>query len=631
MSNNSRIKTFSSLPTPKEVISNYDLSDKSFVIESRKTIENILSGKDNRLLIVVGPCSIHNYDLAIEYAKNLSKLQMQNIFIVMRVYFEKPRTCLGWKGFIYDPYLDESNKISEGIIAARKLLIEITKLNVPIGLEFLDTITPQYLADLVSWGAIGARTTESQIHRQLASGLSMPIGFKNLTDGNVDKAIEGMKSASYPHAFLGIDNEGKTSLIETLGNPFSHIILRGGDTGTNYNEDFLIELNKKNISTKYIIDCSHGNSEKDFRRQVLVAIYIRRLHLLRNYNIGGIMLESNINEGNQKITSNLKYGVSVTDGCISWNDTKYLLELLDSIEIKEFNNLNNIREAISAHDELLFNKNYDYWPYITPIKKSFEVDRCINEITNGNIKENILLAFRLGLSERVAEIKLQTNPFEFLKKDSSTLECITNMDVEKHILQRASENLRESLMIKVMDLSKWIQVKYIEEMLQNIKIGYLFGLNTFSYEAVERLYGKHIICSNIDDIYRKLINKEIHYGLVPTYNIKIGIITNIPNNFKNLGNINIPIELSIWSNTKDTDEYDIFYVEPHVEKEVGNTKLKFKNKVLTSSSRQGILDVINSKVPAVTIASSKPNGMLYKLKDIHDPNNRTYFSLIANN
>jgi chorismate mutase len=252
-------------------------------------------------------------------------------------------------------------------------------------------------------------------------------------------------------------------------------------------------------------------------------------------------------------------------------------------------------------------------------------------ITNGNIKENILLAFRLGLSERVAEIKLQTNPFEFLKKDSSTLECITNMDVEKHILQRASENLRESLMIKVMDLSKWIQVKYIEEMLQNIKIGYLFGLNTFSYEAVERLYGKHIICSNIDDIYRKLINKEIHYGLVPTYNIKIGIITNIPNNFKNLGNINIPIELSIWSNTKDTDEYDIFYVEPHVEKEVGNTKLKFKNKVLTSSSRQGILDVINSKVPAVTIASSKPNGMLYKLKDIHDPNNRTYFSLIANN
>ena len=549
----------------------------------------------------------------------------------MRVYFEKPRTCLGWKGFIYDPYLDESNKISEGIIAARKLLIEITKMNVPIGLEFLDTITPQYLADLVSWGAIGARTTESQIHRQLASGLSMPIGFKNLTDGNVDKAIEGMKSASYPHAFLGIDNEGRTSLIETLGNPYSHIILRGGDNKTNYNEDYLIELNKKNLSRKFVIDCSHGNSEKDFKRQVLVAIYVRRLHLLRNYNIGGIMLESNINEGSQKITSDLKYGVSVTDGCISWNDTKYLLEILDNIEVKEFNNLNNIREAIRGHDELLFNKNYDYLPYIAPIKKSVEVDKCINEITGGNIKENILLSFRLGLSERVAEIKLETNPFDFLKKDSSTLECITNMDVEKHILQRASENSRESLMIKVMDLSKWIQVKYIEEMLQNIKIGYLFGLNTFSHEAVERFYGKHIICSNIDDIYKKLANKEIDYGLVPTYNIKIGIITDIPTSFKNVGTINIPIELSVWSNTKDTDEYETFYVEPHVEKEVGTTKLKFKNKVLTSSSRQGILDVINSKVPAVTIASSKPNGMLYKLSDIHDPNNRTYFSLIANN
>jgi 3-deoxy-7-phosphoheptulonate synthase len=631
MSNNSRIKSFSSLPTPNEVIGNYDLSDKSFIIESRKTIENILSGKDKRLLVVVGPCSIHNYDLAIEYAKNLSTLKMENIFVVMRVYFEKPRTCLGWKGFIYDPYLDESNKISEGIIAARKLLIEITKMNVPIGLEFLDTITPQYLADLVSWGAIGARTTESQIHRQLASGLSMPIGFKNLTDGNVDKAIEGMKSASYPHAFLGIDNEGKTSLIETLGNPYSHIILRGGDNKTNYNEDFLIELNKKNLSRKLVIDCSHGNSEKDFRRQVLVAIYVRRLHLLRDYNIGGIMLESNINEGNQKITNNLKYGVSVTDGCISWNDTKYLLEILDNIKIKEFNTLTNIREAISAHDELLYTKNYDYLPYIAPIKKSVEVDKCINDMTGGNIKENILLAFRLGLSERVAEIKLETNPFEFLKKDSSTLECITNMDVEKHILQRASETLRDSLMIKVMDLSKWIQVKYIEEMLQHIKIGYLFGLNTFSHEAVERFYGKHVICSNIDDIYKKLINKEIDYGLVPTYNIKIGIITDIPTSFKNVGTINIPIELSIWSNTKETDDYETFYVEPHVEKEVGTTKLKFKNKVLTSSSRQGILDVINSNVPAVTIASSKPNGMLYKLKDIHDPNNRTYFSLITNN
>lgn len=628
MFKNSRIKTFSSLPTPKEVLTSYDLEDKSFVVESRKTIENILSGKDKRLMVVVGPCSIHSYDQAIEYAKKLQTLKTKDLFIVMRVYFEKPRTCLGWKGFIYDPYLNETNQISEGIVLARKLLIEITKMKIPIGLEFLDTITPQYLADLVSWGAIGARTTESQIHRQLASGLSMPIGFKNLTDGNVDKAIEGMKSASYPHAFLGIDDDGKTSFIETVGNPSSHIILRGGEKGTNYNEDFLIELNKKKLPNKIVIDCSHGNSEKDFKRQALVAVYIRRLQMLRDYNIGGLMIESNINEGNQKITPNLKYGVSVTDACISWEDTKYLLEMLDNIEIREFNDLDSIRQAISSFDDFLYNKNFDYWPFITPTKKSIEVDKKINEITNGSIKENILLAFRLGLSERVAEIKLEKNIFEFLKKDSSTLECITNMDVEKNILEKASRCSKEDLMIKVMDLSKWIQVKYIEEMLQHIRVGYLFGLNTFSHEAVEKLYGKQVICSNIQDIYSKLDKKEIDYGLVPTYNIKIGIITNIPEDFQVLGNINIPIMLSVWTNNKNVDTYDTFYIEPHIEKEVGDIKLKYINKVISSSSRKAILDVINSDKPAATIASSNPNGLLYKLDDIHDPNNRTYFSLI---
>jgi 3-deoxy-7-phosphoheptulonate synthase len=633
MYTNSRIKTFSELPTPKDVISKYDIDDehKQFVIDSRKTIENILSSKDDRLMVIVGPCSIHNYDQAIDYANKLKTLQTKNIFIVMRVYFEKPRTCLGWKGFIYDPYLDESNKISDGLVLARKLLIEITKMKIPIGLEFLDTITPQYLADLVSWGAIGARTTESQIHRQLASGLSMPIGFKNLTDGNVDKAVEGMKSSSYPHAFLGIDEDGKTSFIETIGNPFSHIILRGGDSGTNYNEDFLIKLQSKKLSNKIVIDCSHGNSEKNYKRQVLVAMYIRRLHLLKNYNIGGIMIESNINEGNQKIDNitNLKYGVSVTDACINWMDTEYLIKTLDNIQINnDLSDLKSVREIINYYDKCLYTENYDYLPIIVPVQKCYEVDKQINEITNGNIKQNILLSLRLSLSEKVAEIKLQSNTFEFLKKETSTLECITNMDVEKNILKEASYYSKEDLMIKIMELSKWIQVSHVEYMMKNIKIGYLFGLNTCSHEAIEKLYGNHIICSNLEDIYKKIDNKEIDYALIPSYNIKAGIVNNIPINYISCGRLNILIQLSIWTNTKDVSEYEIFYIEPHIDKEVNSTKLKYKNKIYTNNSRQAMLDVINCDKSAFTIASSKPNGMLYKLEDIHDPNNRTYFEFI---
>lgn len=629
MLNNSRIKTFSTLPTPKEVIEKYDLDDKSFVVKSRETIENILTGKDKKLLVVVGPCSIHDYDLAIEYAKMLKSLETKNLFIVMRVYFEKPRTCLGWKGFIYDPYLDESNNISDGLIMARKLLIELTKMEIPIGLEFLDTITPQYLADLVSWGAIGARTTESQIHRQLASGLSMPIGFKNLTDGNIEKAIEGMKSASYPHAFLGIDESGKSCFIETVGNPYSHIILRGGATGTNYNEETLIKLEKKGLKNKIIIDCSHGNSEKDFKRQVLVATYIRRLHMLKSFNIGGIMIESNINEGNQSISCNLKYGVSVTDGCISWQDTEYLLKLLDRFRIENYHDIPSLRKKISEYDECIYNKNYDYEPVITQTNKSLEVDKKIHEITGGDIKLNILLSIRLGLSERMAELKLQNNPFTFLLKENSILECVTNMEVEKIILEKASKYNKEHFMVKVMDLSKWIQVKYIEELIKNFKVGYLFGLNTFSHEAVESFYGEKVICNSVTDVYNKLHSGEIKFGLIPTYNIKIGIINNIPEEYTSVGHISIPIQLAIWSNVEKTDRYNTLYIEPHIEKEIGEIELKYDNKIITSSSREGLLNTINSKEPAITIANKKQNNMLYKLKEINDPNNRTYFTLVS--
>jgi 3-deoxy-7-phosphoheptulonate synthase len=633
---NYRIKTISPLPTPKEIIENSELIDKEFINKSRKTIENILSGEDKRLLVVVGPCSIHNYSEALKYAKKLKEIKTENLFIVMRVYFEKPRTCLGWKGFIYDPYLDDSNKISEGILLARELLIEITKMEIPIGLEFLDTITPQYLADLVSWGAIGARTTESQIHRQLASGLSMPVGFKNLTDGNIEKAIEGAKSASYPHAFLGINDEGKSSFIETSGNEFSHIILRGGSTGTNYNEDSIINISKlleKNQGlkkNKIVIDCSHGNSEKNFKRQCLVAIYTRKLHLTKKYPIGGIMIESNINEGNQPITKDLQFGVSVTDACINIEDTAFLLNILDKMKVVDCENLNDARKYISYYDDFLINNKDNFEPIITNTIKSFDVDKQINEITKSNFKQNILLSLRLSFSERVAEIKLKENTFNFLKKDNSILELVTNMDVEKTILEKAIPKRKDDIMIKIMDLSKWIQVQHINELLKKIKIGYLFGIGTFSHEAVRNYYGEKVIGKSINDLYQKLENKEIDYALVPTYNIKIGIIYNIPEQFKTDSVISIPIELCVYSNVEKTDEYDVLYIEPHIEKEVGTIDFKYKNKVITSSSREGIMLTLNSNEKAVTIASKSSNNMLNKIKEIIDPNNRTYFSLIKN-
>lgn len=462
---NQRIKTFSSLPTPKEIIEQCDTVNYDFINESRKTIENILSGKDDRMLVIVGPCSIHNYVQAIEYAKKLHEGKYKNLFIVMRVYFEKPRTCLGWKGLIYDPYLDNSNKIPDGLLIARKLLIELTKMKIPIGLEFLDTITPQYLADLVSWGAIGARTSESQVHRHLASGLSMSVGFKNLTDGNVIKAIEGAKSASYPQAFLGIDENGCSSCIETTGNQFTHIILRGGIT-PNYNEDNIKNvselINKNNLNNnKIIIDCSHDNSEKNYKRQGLVAVYTRRLHLTKKYPICGIMLESNINEGSQKISTNLLHGVSVTDSCINIEDTFYLLDILDKMSIVECNDLSDVRKYISYYDDIIINNKTNFNPIITTTIKSYDVDKQINDLTQNNFRQNILLALRLSFSEKVGEFKFNT--LNFLKKDTDLLELVTNNNVEQQIIQKSKGST--ALMIKIMDLSKWIQVELIKELL----------------------------------------------------------------------------------------------------------------------------------------------------------------------
>jgi len=305
------------------------------VVESRAAVKQILSGEDRRLLAVVGPCSIHDEAAAWEYAQRLHALAGEladRLCLVMRVYFEKPRTIVGWKGLLYDPHLDGSFDIEAGIRTGRRLLLRITELGLPAGTEMLDPITPQYIADLVTWAAIGARTTESQTHRQMASGLSMPVGFKNGTDGSLSAALDALAAARHAHTFLGIDNDGLTALIETRGNPWGHVILRGGRSGPNYDPATIAEairaLAARGLPTGLMVDCSHANAEKKFQNQAAVWHSVVAQRVAGNTNLIGLMLESNLFQGNQPLgddPAQLRYGVSVTDECVGWEETETLL------------------------------------------------------------------------------------------------------------------------------------------------------------------------------------------------------------------------------------------------------------------------------------------------------------------
>ncbi|KAJ2793028.1 hypothetical protein H4R20_006670, partial [Coemansia guatemalensis] len=312
------------------------------IIEGRKAAEAIIRGEDDRLLVIVGPCSIHNPTSALEYAECLHEYAQtvsDDLCIIMRVYFEKPRTTVGWKGLINDPDLNGNFAINKGLRKARMLLLDIAEKGLPAGCEILDTISPQYIGDLISWGAIGARTTESQVHRELASGMSVPIGFKNGTDGNVKIAVDAIKSSESPHCFLSVTKQGLTAIVETEGNSHCHIILRGGGDGPNYDESYVKmyteQLIKSGVNPRLMIDCSHGNSSKDYRKQPIVADNIA--HQLRATETGkyiaGVMIESNLVEGNQSIPkdgdlSKLVYGKSITDACVNWDDTVVMLDSL---------------------------------------------------------------------------------------------------------------------------------------------------------------------------------------------------------------------------------------------------------------------------------------------------------------
>ena len=335
--NNLKITGITPIIAPADLRQVFPLSaaHAGFVNRSREQLKDILQRRDPRLMVVVGPCSIHDPEAAVDYAKRLAALARRvddQLMLVMRVYFEKPRTTVGWKGLINDPDMNGSHLISKGLGIARGLLLRITALEVPVANEMLDPITPEYVADMISWGAIGARTTESQTHREMSSGLSFPVGFKNGTDGNLQIAMDAMKAAQHPHSFLGINREGRTSIIQTTGNPDVHIVLRGGSRKVNYHaEDIALteeSLKKNGLFPTIMVDCSHGNSNKDFQQQPEVLECVVRQVMDGNNSISGVMIESNLEAGSQKIATDpgqLKYGVSITDACIDWSTTERVL------------------------------------------------------------------------------------------------------------------------------------------------------------------------------------------------------------------------------------------------------------------------------------------------------------------
>ena len=338
-----RIQDITVLPPPEHLIRFFPISGtpvESLITSTRRNIHNIMAGRDDRLLVVIGPCSIHDPAAAIAYARKLKEQRLKyadTLEVVMRVYFEKPRTTVGWKGLINDPYMDQSYRIDEGLRIARQLLVEINRLGVPAGSEFLDVISPQYIGELISWGAIGARTTESQVHRELASGLSAPIGFKNGTDGNIRIATDAIQAAARPHHFLSVHKNGQVAIVQTKGNPDCHVILRGGKA-PNYDAASVAsackDLEMAKLPASLMVDCSHANSSKQYEKQLDVARDLAAQIAAGSRSVFGVMVESHLHAGAQKFTpgkddpSRLEFGKSITDACLGWDDSVQVLDVL---------------------------------------------------------------------------------------------------------------------------------------------------------------------------------------------------------------------------------------------------------------------------------------------------------------
>lgn len=361
--------TYKQLLTPNELKTRCPLrtEQKMFIEKSRQEIIQILDGHDSRQLLIVGPCSIHDLEAVKEYAMKLKRLSAEvsdHFLIVMRAYFEKPRTVLGWKGFLYDPLLDNSNDIEKGLLLTRQFLLELVELEIPAAAEFLEPASSSYFDDLIAWGCIGARTCSSQTHRQMASGLPMPIAFKNTTEGNVDAAIHGIISCAQNHGYMGINPEGKISILQTKGNRQGHLVLRGSDSATNYDADSIAEalkiLKKYHLPLRLLIDCSHGNSNRSYEQQTLVFQSVIEQILQGNEAIRGVLLESHLNPGNQPMSgqaTQLKYAVSLTDPCLDWTTTEELIQWA-SQKIQEKKFLKRTYEKAIHADQYAFQQTF---------------------------------------------------------------------------------------------------------------------------------------------------------------------------------------------------------------------------------------------------------------------------------
>ena len=622
MLSDTHITEIQELVAPIALLEQYPTTeeDSAFVKESRAYVEDILQGRDMRMLVVVGPCSIHDFDLALEYADRLVAMRQDfpNLYLVMRVYFEKPRTRKGWKGFIYDPHLDDSFQIGEGLALARRLLLELVKRRIPVGTEFLDTISPQYFADLVTWGAIGARTSESQIHRQLASGLSMPVGFKNLTSGDIDKAIDGIVSASVGHNFLGVNLHGQASHVRTQGNPFCHLILRGGDE-PNYNEASLRRvsesLEKEGLTTGFLVDCSHGNSKKQYLRQILVALHMRRIHTERLYPLRGIMLESNLEAGNQALSFPLKRGVSITDACLSIGSTKELLTLLNDRTHVECTTVPQIRSYLRSLDAKIYTclqGNANLSILHIPSRFHYEEDDELMRLCTpyAGLTDSLLTlcSTRLSFANRLAEIKFAANPFGFLQSDPLVL--LTDRAVEREI----TELFPDPLFLGLIDLSKRIQLRCLRDLCASFRTGYLFGAGSFSGEAVGRLGGVHVAYPDRPALFRALEEGSVDAILLPTYNSLLGSIFTVDTRTMTMqGAIEHPIRLCLYGNRPVLSgggpfAADTLYIESHIRRECqaflsASVHVGVVREV--DSSREGCLSMIRDAGPAFTVASEK--------------------------
>lgn len=664
MASNVRIESIESLETPEEVIAAMGGHDSSVIEEARRTISEILHGRDSRQLIVVGPCSVHDVQQALDYGRRLQLLRprFSHLYLVQRVYFEKPRTTVGWKGLIYDPDLDDSSNIRRGIRLARQTLLELTRMGIPCACEFLDLVTPQYLADLVSWGAIGARTSESQLHRQLASGLSMPVGFKNLTNGSFTQAVDGVISARMPHQFLSVTDSGVVASVKSKGNQDCHTILRGGST-PNYSEAHIAQysamLEARGIDTGIVVDCSHSNCDKVWQRQVLVAIYTRRLQLSGKYPIRGLMMESHINAGCQKLVAGkekeLKYGVSITDPCMDLETTELLLTVLEAMEEREFTTLDELREAIQRADRDILLLVKDSVAAAVPPKivvaKSHlhvELDKELAEmcLPYGDKAPTLMMmiALRMSISEGVASVKMRNNTGQFLLRQNGILEMVTHLSVERKILSEAGQELSSvkldhtgspnlpPLYLRILEKSKAVQVAYITAMLEKTRIGYLFGPGTMSFQCVEKFRGQHISFSSVAAIYEALANGSIDYGLIPTHNSHIGAIYTLPEEaVRVVTEISHPVILSCYANVPSLKQVELVICEPHMYAEAYKfveSHLRHIEFRKSASSVDAILETRKSSVPTATIAGTAGSSLLHLVAENVVQDNFTVFHLV---